>query len=77
MERALIEQYKDTILNLLPRLSTDNLHKAAAIAAIPEDIRGFGHVKQRNLEAARKKEARLLAEFEAGLSGNGNSQSAA
>jgi indolepyruvate ferredoxin oxidoreductase len=36
-----------------------------AIASIPEDIRGFGHVKERNLKAAKRKEAELLAAFHA------------
>ena len=64
-ERALITQYRETITGLLPRLKPDNLVKAAAIAAIPEDIRGFGHVKEKNLKAAKKKEAMLLKEFDA------------
>jgi indolepyruvate ferredoxin oxidoreductase len=34
-----------------------------AIASIPEDIRGFGHVKERNLKAARQKEAALVAAY--------------
>ncbi|MGE5622599.1 MAG: DUF6537 domain-containing protein, partial [Bacillota bacterium] len=64
-ERALIAQYKETIAALLPRLHADNLSKAVAIASIPEDIRGFGHVKERNLKAAKEKEAALLKEFDA------------
>jgi indolepyruvate ferredoxin oxidoreductase len=64
-ERALIAQYKDTIAALLPRLKADNLSKAVAIASIPEEIRGFGHVKERHLKAAKDKEASLLKEFDA------------
>jgi indolepyruvate ferredoxin oxidoreductase len=63
-ERALIGQYRDTVLALLPRLSADNLAQAVAIASIPEDIRGYGHVKERHLAAARQKEAGLLAAFD-------------
>jgi indolepyruvate ferredoxin oxidoreductase len=33
------------------------------IASIPDEIRGFGHVKRRNLEAAQAKEAELLREL--------------
>jgi indolepyruvate ferredoxin oxidoreductase len=62
-ERALIAQYRDTIDGLLSRLTADNLAQAVAIASIPEEIRGFGHVKERNLKAAKKKEAELLAAF--------------
>jgi indolepyruvate ferredoxin oxidoreductase len=64
-ERALIAQYKETISALLPNLNKDNLPKAAAIASIPEDIRGFGHVKERHLKLAKEKEAALLKEFDA------------
>ncbi|WP_025916122.1 indolepyruvate ferredoxin oxidoreductase family protein [Herminiimonas sp. CN] len=64
-ERALIAEYRNTIVQLLPKLTTDNLSKAVAIASIPEDIRGFGHVKERHLAAAKQKEAGLIAGFEA------------
>ena len=63
MERALPVEYKQTISKLLPQLNADNLAKAVAIASIPEDIRGYGHVKERHLVAAKNKEATLIAEF--------------
>jgi indolepyruvate ferredoxin oxidoreductase len=63
-ERALIGRYRETVLALLPRLTADNLVRAVAIASIPEDIRGYGHVKERHLKAAQQKEAELLAAFE-------------
>ncbi|NDI84826.1 indolepyruvate ferredoxin oxidoreductase family protein [Undibacterium crateris] len=62
-ERELPVAYRQTIMQLLPLLNADNLAKAVAIAAIPEDIRGYGHVKERHLVAAKNKEAGLLAEF--------------
>jgi indolepyruvate ferredoxin oxidoreductase len=65
MERALPVEYKATLSKLLPQLNAGNLAKAVAIAAIPEDIRGYGHVKERHLKAAKAKEATLLAEFAA------------
>jgi indolepyruvate ferredoxin oxidoreductase len=65
MERALIAQYRDTLASLLPRLSAANLPQMIALAAIPEDIRGYGHVKERHLKAAREKEAALLAALKA------------
>lgn len=64
-ERALIGEYRQTILRLLPELRADNAERAAAIAALPEEIRGFGHVKARNLQKARQKQAQLLAEWHA------------
>ncbi|GAB3540678.1 indolepyruvate ferredoxin oxidoreductase family protein [Noviherbaspirillum agri] len=63
-ERALIAQYKETVGNLLGRLTPDNLGKAVAIASIPEEIRGFGHVKEKHLRAAKEKEAALLKGFD-------------
>jgi indolepyruvate ferredoxin oxidoreductase len=63
MERALIAEYRQTVGSLLPKLTADNLPQAVAIASIPEDIRGYGHVKERHLKAAKRKEAALLATF--------------
>ncbi|MFC5513076.1 indolepyruvate ferredoxin oxidoreductase family protein [Massilia jejuensis] len=62
-ERALIAQYRETVASLLPKLSNENLAHAVAIASIPEDIRGYGHVKERHLAAARAKQAQLVAAF--------------
>jgi indolepyruvate ferredoxin oxidoreductase len=64
MERALIGEYRQTIGGLLARLNADNLAQAVAIASIPEDIRGYGHVKERHLRAAKTKEAALIAAFD-------------
>ena len=65
MERALVKQYRETVTALLPKLTEDKLAQAVAIASIPEDIRGYGHVKERHLKAAREKEAALVAAFHA------------
>ncbi|WP_296943039.1 indolepyruvate ferredoxin oxidoreductase family protein, partial [uncultured Massilia sp.] len=65
-ERALIQEYRRTVEALLPKLTADNLAQAVAIASVPEDIRGFGHVKERHLAAAKRKEADLVAAFHAG-----------
>jgi indolepyruvate ferredoxin oxidoreductase len=66
MERALIGEYRRTVEALLPKLTDENLAQAVAIASVPEEIRGFGHVKERNLAAAKRKEAELVAAFDAG-----------
>jgi indolepyruvate ferredoxin oxidoreductase len=58
-ERALIGEYRRAIEELLPQLREDTLPRAVEIARIPEEIRGFGHVKARHLAAARAKWARL------------------
>jgi len=64
MERALIGEYRDTVGALLSKLDAGNLSQAVAIASIPEDIRGYGHVKERHLRAAKAKEAALIAAFD-------------
>jgi indolepyruvate ferredoxin oxidoreductase len=63
MERRLIVEYEQTIEELLAKLSHDNHALAVQIASIPDDIRGYGHVKDAKLAAAKKKEAGLLAAF--------------
>jgi indolepyruvate ferredoxin oxidoreductase len=65
-ERKLIEDYEATLAKVLDALTPENHHVAVALAAIPEKIRGFGHVKQRHLIAARADEAALLEQFRAG-----------
>ena len=62
-ERQLITDYEATVAELLERLGPDNHALAVRIAEIPERIRGFGHVKQRHLAAAKADEAALLAAF--------------
>ena len=62
-ERALIGEYRECIEELLRTLRADNLAQAAEIARIPEEIRGYGHVKARHLTAARGKWEQLMAQW--------------
>ncbi|HWL68003.1 MAG TPA: indolepyruvate ferredoxin oxidoreductase family protein [Geminicoccus sp.] len=64
-ERALIGQYETLVEELLAGLTPANRALAEELAAIPSRIRGFGHVKERNLQAAKAREAELLARFRA------------
>jgi indolepyruvate ferredoxin oxidoreductase len=59
-ERALVQQYRTAIESILPRLNAANLDAAVAFARLPETIRGYGHVKARNLAAARLQWETLL-----------------
>jgi len=63
MERALVADYETTVAELLQRLDRHNHALALEIARIPEQVRGFGHVKHRHVDAAKKKKAELLAAF--------------
>jgi len=59
-ERALITQYEKDIAELLDTLSYPRLELALAIASLPQQIRGFGHVKARAMtQAAAQREALL------------------
>jgi indolepyruvate ferredoxin oxidoreductase len=65
-ERALIGEYRSTIEELLKTLDAGNRALAVEIARIPEEIRGYGHVKERHLAAARTKWQRLMQQWRAG-----------
>jgi indolepyruvate ferredoxin oxidoreductase len=65
-ERALITEYRASTDELLNGLTAANHSLAVAIASIPEDIRGYGHVKARHLEAARAKWENLRAQWRSG-----------
>jgi indolepyruvate ferredoxin oxidoreductase len=67
-ERALIREYEGTVERLLGRLTPQNHALAVQIATVPDEIRGFGPIKARNLAPARKKRDELLARYEAGPS---------
>ena len=63
MERALIEDYKNTIEGLLGNITPDNRHFASAIARLPDEIRGFGPVKEQAFKKAEEKKKNLLEQF--------------
>ncbi len=58
-ERALIEEYEQDIDELLEEVSQDKLETAVEIASLPLSMRGFGHVKQANIEQVRQRRERL------------------
>jgi indolepyruvate ferredoxin oxidoreductase len=63
MERQLIADYEKLVDEILGGLNEHNYEKAIALAQIPEQIRGFGHIKERHLVEAKNKESELLAAF--------------
>jgi indolepyruvate ferredoxin oxidoreductase len=60
-ERALIRDYEGLIDELLGGLTPANHSLAVKLASIPDDIRGYGHVKDAHLVKARRKQEELLA----------------
>jgi len=51
-ERKLIDEYFATVQQLLETLTESNYSIAVEIAKIPEQIRGFGHVKEEHIKRA-------------------------
>jgi len=62
-ERALIREYEATVERLLAELSPQNHAAAIQIASLPEEIRGYGHIKAKSVVAARKKRDELISEL--------------
>ncbi len=65
-ERKLIADYETMLDEIVANLTPENHHLAVGLAAIPEKIRGFGHVKQRHLATAKADEAALMEQFRSG-----------
>ncbi len=65
LERRLIAEYERLVEEIIERLDAGNHATAVALAAIPEQIRGYGHVKEASLAATRQRETELLAAFRA------------
>jgi indolepyruvate ferredoxin oxidoreductase len=61
MERALVKDYRDMIEALLPSLDAANHAVAVELAALPEQIRGFGHVKEKAVAEYRVRKQELLS----------------
>jgi indolepyruvate ferredoxin oxidoreductase len=71
-ERALIDEYRTSMEEVLASLNERNYAAALEIARIPEQIKGFGHVKERHLAAARLTWVQALQAFR--LSAKGQPQ---
>ena len=73
-ERALIGEYEALIDEVLARLNAANRPLALELAALPDGIRGYGHVKENNLRAVRQKWSTLLAKWRAPAGGQSHQQ---
>jgi indolepyruvate ferredoxin oxidoreductase len=65
MERRLRDQYEEKIRRLITELAPDTHDLATRIAEIPDQIRGFGHVKEKAVADAVQAEAALCNAYEA------------
>jgi indolepyruvate ferredoxin oxidoreductase len=63
MERALIGEYVASIDEVLAKLNAANHALALEIASLPDAIKGFGHVKARNVAATRSKWGALMEKW--------------
>ena len=66
MERSLIVEYESDIDSVLARWTPATRDAAIALAALPLEIRGFGHVKARAAEAASIRRTELRQALAAG-----------
>jgi indolepyruvate ferredoxin oxidoreductase len=63
-ERQLITDYENMIDDLLGKLSSDNHRFAVALARLPDEIRGYGPVKETAMAKAETSKTQLLEQFE-------------
>ena len=64
LERRLIAEYEARVGELAQGLGADTHAVAVAIANVPAQIRGYGHVKLASLAIARARESELLNRFD-------------
>ena len=62
-EKKLIKDYKNCILEIAKKLSKENYKIAVDIASTPDQIRGFGHVKDKNIKIAEDCQSNLISAF--------------
>lgn len=63
LERKLIQDYIALLELIMRELNSDNFDAAIALASVPDEIRGFGHVKEKSIAAADKLKQQRLATF--------------
>jgi indolepyruvate ferredoxin oxidoreductase len=65
MERRLIEDYARSVGEMAAALDAESLATATALARLPEEVRGFGHVKLAAIERYEKRRAELATRLTA------------
>ncbi len=63
MERQLLADYEAVLDEICAELTDDNLAAAIALANYPDTIKGYGHVKERNVKKAKAERMSLRAGF--------------
>ncbi|CAN7760504.1 indolepyruvate ferredoxin oxidoreductase family protein [Pseudorhodoferax sp. LjRoot39] len=62
-ERAAVGHFEQLVGQVVAELTPERLATAVEMAQLPQSVRGYGHVKERNHVAASTKLQRLLAAF--------------
>ncbi|MDR0217713.1 MAG: indolepyruvate ferredoxin oxidoreductase family protein [Enterobacteriaceae bacterium] len=62
-ERRLLLEYEQLIDFLIKKLNRNNLALCQQLAALPAQVRGFGHVKQKAIESMQERKEMLLKEL--------------
>ena len=62
-ERQLIDDYIKLLDEIASKLNAANHATAVQLATVPDEIRGYGHVKERSIKVAKAAEASLLQQF--------------
>ncbi|MCY1307713.1 hypothetical protein D9M70_576660 [compost metagenome] len=65
LERELIAEYEALVALIIQELKPGNYAAAVALAELPEQIRGYGPVKERALAKVRAQEKQLCARLTA------------
>ncbi|QIE57678.1 indolepyruvate ferredoxin oxidoreductase family protein [Pikeienuella piscinae] len=65
-ERAAIAEHEALLAELGANLTPETHATAVQLAALPLQVKGFGHIKAANAKAAAARRAELLAEFHSG-----------
>jgi indolepyruvate ferredoxin oxidoreductase len=65
MERRLIVEYREMIESLLPRLNANTQRQIEQFAQLPEMVKGYGHIKDANVELYEKEKQRLRNQLDA------------
>ena len=59
VDRALIHEYRERVEGVIKQLTGSTLPQALAVAAVPEVIKGYGHVRLASVAVARQQWAQL------------------
>jgi indolepyruvate ferredoxin oxidoreductase len=65
LERQQIKEYEALVEQCMTKLDTRNMVTVMALIALPEQIRGFGHIKEQSMQRARVAQDTLLLQLDA------------